>query len=82
MIAAAAVRGIAGCARRIEPEAIRLRLGRTLALGLEFTIASDTLRTAVAPRREDIVTLAAVVLLRTPLDHVLGEETAESRVAA
>lgn len=56
----------------IEP--IRLRLGRVLALGLEFTIASDILRTAVAPTRQDIMNLGAIVLLRTLLNYFLERE--------
>ncbi len=62
-------------------EAIRLRLGRTLALGLEFTVASDILRTAVAPTRQDILNLGAIVLLRSLLNYFLEHEIqqAESR---
>ena len=55
-------------------EVIRLQLGRVLALGLEFTVASDILRTAVAPTRQDIVNLGAIVLLRTLLNHFLERE--------
>lgn len=33
----------------LNAEAIRLELGRWLALGLEFELAADILRTAVAP---------------------------------
>jgi uncharacterized membrane protein len=55
-------------------EAIRLRLGRVLALGLELTVASDILRTAVAPTRQDIVNLGAIVLLRTLLNYFLERE--------
>ena len=55
-------------------EAIRLRLGRALALGLEFTVASDILRTAVAPTRQDILNLGAIVLLRTLLNYFLERE--------
>ncbi|HET8705200.1 MAG TPA: DUF1622 domain-containing protein, partial [Pseudomonadales bacterium] len=55
-------------------EAIRLRLGRILALGLEFTVASDILRTAVAPTRQDILNLGAIVLLRTLLNYFLERE--------
>jgi uncharacterized membrane protein len=55
-------------------EAIRLRLGRVLALGLEFTVASDILRTAVAPTRQDILNLGAIVLLRTLLNYFLERE--------
>lgn len=55
-------------------ESIRLRLGRVLALGLEFTVASDILRTAVAPTRQDILNLGAIVLLRTLLNYFLEQE--------
>ncbi len=62
-------------------ESIRLRLGRVLALGIEFTLASDILRTAVAPTRADILTLGAIVLLRTLLNLFLEREirTGEDR---
>ena len=55
-------------------EVIRLQLGRVLALGLEFTVASDILRTAVAPTRQDILNLGAIVLLRTLLNYFLERE--------
>ena len=55
-------------------EGIRLRLGRILALGIEFTLASDILRTAVAPTRADILTLGAIILLRTLLNLFLERE--------
>jgi uncharacterized membrane protein len=55
-------------------EAIRLQLGRVLALGLEFTVASDILRTAVAPTRQDILNLGVIVLLRTLLNYFLERE--------
>ncbi|HEY9729972.1 MAG TPA: DUF1622 domain-containing protein [Chroococcales cyanobacterium] len=55
-------------------EGIRLKLGRVLALGLEFTVASDILRTAVAPTRQDILNLGAIVMLRTLLNYFLERE--------
>ena len=55
-------------------EEIRLKLGRVLTLGLEFTVASDILRTAVAPTRQDILNLGAIVLLRTLLNYFLERE--------
>ena len=55
-------------------EKIRLQLGRGLALGLEFTVASDILRTAIAPTRQDILNLGAIVLLRTLLNYFLERE--------
>ena len=63
-----------GPAHRDAAEGVRLRLGRTLALGLEFTLAADILGTAVAPSRDDIVTLAAITLLRTLLNLFLERE--------
>lgn len=66
-------------------ELIRLQLGRVLALGLEFTVASDILRTAVAPTRQDILNLGAIVLLRTLLNYFLEREIQQgeqSRLAA
>jgi uncharacterized membrane protein len=81
VIAIGVARGSASFLRQVASHTdpsprLRLALGRTLALGLELTLASDILRTAVAPRREDIVTLTAIVLLRTLLNHFLGGETA------
>ena len=53
---------------------IRLRLGRALTLGLELTLAADVLQTAFAPTRQEILTLGAVVLLRTLLNLFLERE--------
>jgi uncharacterized membrane protein len=71
---ARALAALASAARRARPGAIRAELGRMLALGLELTIASDILRTAVAPTRAEIASLAAIVLLRTLLDQFLVRE--------
>ncbi len=66
---------LSAAARQVEStESIRLRLGRTLALGLEFTVAGDILRTAVAPNPQDIVNLGAIVLLRSLLNYFLERE--------
>ena len=53
---------------------VRLDLGRFLALGLEFQLASDLLRTAVAPSFEEIGKLAAVAAIRTALNFFLNRE--------
>lgn len=55
-------------------EEIRLRLGRWLALALEFLVAADILRTSVAPTWNEIGQLAAVVILRTVLNYFLQSE--------
>ena len=46
-------------------EAVRLKLGRWLALALELELGADILRTAVAPTWTEIGQLGAIVVLRT-----------------
>jgi uncharacterized membrane protein len=58
---------------------VRLSLGRFLALGLEFQLASDILTTAVAPTFEELGKLAAVAAIRTALNYFLRKEIAEER---
>jgi uncharacterized membrane protein len=58
---------------------VRLDLGRFLALGLEFQLASDLLRTAVAPTFEEIGKLAAVAAIRTALNFFLSREIRDAR---
>ena len=58
---------------------IRLGLGRYLALGLEFQLASDILSTAIAPTYEEIGKLAAIAAIRTALNYFLGREIREER---
>ncbi len=53
---------------------IRLHLGRFLALGLEFQLASDILATAVAPTFEEVQLLAAIAVIRTVLNYFLQKE--------
>src|SRR5579864_1445908 len=61
-----------------EVELIRLRLGRWLTLAIEFELAADILRTAVAPTWNDIGQLAAIVVLRTVLNYFLQREVAKA----
>jgi uncharacterized membrane protein len=58
---------------------VRLTLGRFLALGLEFQLASDVLRTAVAPSFRELGQLATVAAIRTALNYFLAKEIAEER---
>ena len=62
---------------------IRLRLGRWLALALEFQLAADILKTAVSPSWDDIGKVAAIIALRTALNYFLDLEIekAEARMA-
>src|SRR5918911_3360557 len=58
---------------------VRLSLGRYLALGLEFQLASDVLRTAIAPSFQELGKLAAVAAIRTALNFFLAREISEER---
>ena len=67
---------------RRDPDAfvpVRPSLGRFLALGLEFQLASDVLRTAIAPSFQELDKLAAVAAIRTALNFFLAREIAEER---
>ncbi|WP_422748081.1 DUF1622 domain-containing protein [Mycobacterium sp. WMMD1722] len=58
---------------------VRLTLGRFLALGLEFQLASDVLRTAISPSFDEIGKLAAIAAIRTALNFFLAREIAEEQ---
>ena len=66
-------RDAAACSR------VRVSLGRFLALGLEFQLASDILRTAVAPTFRELGQLVVVATIRTALNYFLAKEIAEER---
>lgn len=66
----------------VPKEAIRLSLGRALALALEFQLAADILSTALNPTRQDILVLGAIVILRTALNFFLGRELREAQKRA
>ena len=55
-------------------EEVRLRLGRWLALALEFELGADILRTAIAPTWSEIGQLAAIAAVRTALNYFLQQE--------
>lgn len=67
---------ILGGSRGVPTEGIRLELGRTLGLALEFLLAADILSTAVAPSWDAIGKLAAIATIRTLLNYFLGRELA------
>jgi uncharacterized membrane protein len=57
----------------------RLALGSFLVLGLEFQLAADIMKTAVAPSFTDIGQLAAIAGIRTLLNYFLTKEIATER---
>ncbi|GGM18923.1 DUF1622 domain-containing protein [Deinococcus aerophilus] len=62
-------------------ETIRLRLGIWLSVVLEFLLAADILRTAIAPNWNDIGKLAAIAGIRTALNYFLQREVREAERA-
>ena len=63
----------------VPKEGIRLSLGRSLALALEFQLGADILATALNPTKKDVTVLAAIVVLRTALNYFLQRELAEAQ---
>jgi uncharacterized membrane protein len=53
---------------------LRIRLGQAMVMGIEFQVAADILRTAMAPTWNDILLLAALIAIRTVLNYLLERE--------
>jgi len=53
---------------------IRLRLGRTLILGLEFIVAADLIGTTTTPDYYSVGLLAIIVVVRTILSFSINRE--------
>lgn len=68
------VQNLPGRRQDMPTESIRLGLGRSLGLALEFLLAADILSTAIAPSWDEIGKLAAIATIRTLLNYFLGKE--------
>ena len=55
---------------------IRIQLGQSMVVGLEFQVAADVLRTAANPTWDDILFLAVLIGIRTVLNFLLEWELA------
>lgn len=53
---------------------LRLSLGQSMVMALEFQVAADILKTALSPSWNDIILLAALIGLRTLLNYLLEQE--------
>jgi len=58
-------------------ELIRLDLGLSLALSLEFLLAADIVGTAISPSLDAILQLGAITAIRTFLNFILQKEMAQ-----
>ncbi len=72
VIIAAGLRGIWDYAKR-NPQ-IRLNLATGMALGLEFKLGSEILRTVIVRELEEIATVAAIIALRAALTFLIHWE--------
>lgn len=62
---------------RTMQQSIRLEMGLSLAISLEFLLAADIVGTAVSPRWQAIAQLAAIAGIRTFLNFFLEREVRE-----
>jgi uncharacterized membrane protein len=62
---------------QLAPQEIRLELGISLSLSLEFLLAADIVSTAVSPSWDAIAKLAAITGIRTFLNFFLQKEVQE-----
>ena len=74
------VLGIIGCVRR-DPMT-RLRLAKGMALGLEFKLGSEILRTVVVREFTEILLVGAIILLRAALTLLIHWEIKNEEQAA
>lgn len=59
---------------------IKNYLGTYILLGLEILIAADIIESIMNPTLEDILVLAAVVVIRTVISYFLGKEIENTRI--
>lgn len=60
--------------KKSTKEDIRLKLGRSLAISLEFLLGADILKTVIEPTWNELGILAAIAVLRTGLNYFLAKE--------
>jgi len=53
---------------------LRITLGRSMVLALEFQVAADILKTGLSPTWQDILLLSAIIALRTVLNILMERE--------
>lgn len=66
--------GIFGIKKCISIDIMRVDLGRSIVLGVEYLLAADIIRTLIAPDYYSIGLLASLVVIRTVLTYFLNME--------
>jgi uncharacterized membrane protein len=77
-----ALAGVVGSAFRRDADEMQgreiwLKFATWILLALEFALAADLVRTAVAPTWDDIAKLAVIATIRTMLNYFLAKDIAE-----
>jgi len=60
--------------RSRDPTGLRITLGRSMVLALEFQVTADILKTGLSPTWQDILLLSAIIALRTVLNILMERE--------
>jgi len=68
---------VSGTANGLRGRAIWLKFATWILLALEFALAADIVRTAVAPTWNDIWKLAVIAVIRTMLNYFLARDIAD-----
>lgn len=68
---------LTGTADEMRGRQIWLKFATWILLALEFALAADIVRTAVAPTWEDIWKLAVIAAIRTMLNYFLAKDIAD-----
>jgi uncharacterized membrane protein len=58
----------------LQIASLRLQLGQSMVMGLEFQVAADILKTALSPTLNEVMLLAALIAVRTALNYFLERE--------
>ncbi len=66
--------GILGRRIPLTLDGVRLDLGRSIVLSVEFLLAADIIKTIVTPDYYEIGMLGALVVIRTILTYFLNQE--------
>jgi uncharacterized membrane protein len=69
--------GLVRGAEKVPPARVRLDLGLSLALALEFLLAADILETIVSPTLQQVGILGGIAIIRTGLNYFLSKEIKE-----
>ena len=58
----------------VSIDQIRLKLGQSIVLAVEFLLVSDIIKTIISPNYYEIGMLGALVIIRTVLTYFLNQE--------